>query len=124
MSACGGICSDDSDRVLLRWSDSPNSTFREEIVQILTSGFSEAVVCSSLKIREETRVSLIGNFYSEFGTVRSCRPEGGKFVVTIRIKPEASTLGYRVDPGVFAINDFLTEEDELRILEELDQELQ
>jgi hypothetical protein len=124
MSACSGICPDGSNQVLLRWSDPPNSPFCEEFVQMLKTGISEAIVCSALKFREETAVSLVGSYYNESGTVRSCKPEGTKFIVTIRIKAHVPAPKYGIDPGVFAIDNFLTEEQELKILEELDQDLQ
>ncbi|MDQ2775146.1 MAG: hypothetical protein M3Y57_09560 [Acidobacteriota bacterium] len=91
---------------------------------MVKTGFSEAIIRSALKIGEETSVSLVGTYYNESGTVRSCRPEGSKFIVTIRIKAHLPTPKYGIDPGVFALEDFLTEEQELKILEELDQDLQ
>ena len=93
---------------------------------MLETHFSEATICSSLKIGEDTQVSLIGTYYSETGTVRSCRPEGGKFIVTIGIRPDnpSPSRSCGIDPGVFAIENFLTEEQERQILDELDKELQ
>jgi len=125
MSACSSTCPDGSDKVLLRWSDTPNSPSREEIVEILETDPDEAVIRSALKVSERTEVLLIGKDYSEMGVVRSCRQQGNKFIVTIQMGPAAEPFqrGSQVDPGVLAIDDFLTEEQEAQILNDLDEEL-
>jgi len=101
-------------QVLLRWSDSPNAPQQEEFAQLLEAHLSEAVLRSALKICEKTKVYLKTNLYAGGGIVRSCRPDGSYFVLRI-------SMDSKSDPGVLTVDQFLTEEDERRILEELSQ---
>lgn len=102
-------------QVLLRWSDSPNAPQQEELAQLLETHLSEAVLRSALKICEKTKVYLKSHRYVGGGTVRSCCPDGPYFVLRI-------SMDSKNDPGVLSVDQFLTEEDELRILEELSRQ--
>lgn len=113
---------DDSDRLLLRWSEGALSLLREEFVQMLEDRNSEAVISSARRLIEKTEVSLIGKKCSETGVVRSCRAFGEKFIVTISINSHGPS-GPEIDPGVLLIDSFMTEEEELRILDEVDDEI-
>jgi hypothetical protein len=113
---------DDSDRLLLRWSEDAFLPLREEFVQMLEARNSEAVICSARRLLEKTKVSLIGKNSIETGVVRSCRAFGEKFIVTILINGQGPT-GPEIDPGVLLIDSFMTEEQELSILDELDDEV-
>jgi hypothetical protein len=104
---------ENSDQSLLRWSEDPASPLREEQVEVVRFCLSESVIRSALRIRENTSVYIIGKHYTGNGIVRSCREEGEGFLLTIRVETEH-------DPGIFAVDDFLTEEEESRILEGLD----
>src|SRR5205807_1454779 len=68
------------------------------------------------------KVFLIGNHYTKNGIVRSCHEEGDSFLLTILIDSEHSgpELLPEYDPGLFGVDDFLTEEEESKILEGLD----
>lgn len=113
---------DESDKLLLRWSEDAFSPSREEPVQMLEARISEAVICSSLRVVEETEVFLIGKYSTESGVVRSCRAAGGKFIVTILIhsqKPNPPDI----DPGLLSVESWLTEEQEQAILDEIDNEI-
>ncbi len=114
---------DESDQFLLRWSEDGFSRSREEPVQMLETRISEAVICSSLRVIEKTQVFLIGKNCTESGIVSCCRPSGGKFIVTIVMNPQLPEPP-DFDPGVLLLDDFMTEEQEQRILDELDNEIQ
>ena len=110
------------DRALLCWSEAPHSPSREEFVQVLESHLSEAVIKSDLKVSEETKVRLIGKDYTGIGIVKSCRRDGESFILTISIEDEESNYppDSEFDPGVLAIDSFLTEEQEAKILDDLE----
>lgn len=66
----------------------------------------------------------MGEKFTRMGTVRSCQKNGSNFVLTICIgggKATASTASI-FDPGVLAVEDFLTEEQEEQILAGLNAE--
>ena len=106
-----------ADQLLLRWSDYPELPVREEAVEVIGLDACQFVIRSNLRVNEKTPVYLIGNTYTGNGIVRSCRPEGIRFVLTVEATADAP-LPER-DPGLFAIDDFLTEEEEAKILESL-----
>ncbi len=105
----------------LRWSDGPELPVREEPVEVVGVSSSEPLIRSALMVIEETKVFLIGSGYSGNGIVRSCQKEGNSFLLTIGINTESMQpeLPTAYDPGLFAIDDFLTEEDEDKILASL-----
>src|ERR1700761_3157395 len=102
---------DGPDRLLLRWSEDAFSPSREEFVEMVETRSSEAVICSSRRVLEQTKVFLIGKDSTESGIVRSCRPSGGKFIVTIVINSQEPNPP-DVDPGVLLLDTFMTEEQE------------
>jgi hypothetical protein len=109
------------DQALLCWSEAPNSPSREEFVQVLETHLSEAVIKSSRKVDEKTKVTLIGKDYTGIGIVKSCRSEGKKFIITIRIDEPGPRTGTapKPDPGVLIVDDFVSEEEEAKILGDL-----
>ena len=113
------------DQVVLRWSDNPELPVREETVQILELRFPESIVRSSLQFSEETHVYLIGKDYTGNGIIQSCRSDGNEFILTILMTSDSllPELSMKPDPGVFAIDEFLTEEEELKILQSLSKSL-
>ena len=124
MFAGTGSIPNGAEQLLLRWSETPNSQSREELVQIIEADLSEAVLRSALEVSEKTRVYLIGKQYTGNGIVRSCRCEGSSFILTIVIGNENIPRPPRseIDPGVLAVEEFLTEEQERKILEEFEAE--
>ena len=118
--------SDDPAPLLLRWFERPGPEFCRELrVEIIEARSSQATVSSSIQMVENTEVSLVARHGVESGTVESCRPDGAKFLVTIRFRPPGR-LAFRSgdrDPGVLASDDFLTEEQELAILREVEEEI-
>lgn len=124
MSAAPSSLEDDQNRVLLSWSDPPDSPLREQVVQLIEADSSEAVIRSTLKVREKTRVRLIGEKYTGNGIVRSCKKVQSGFMLTIWIADTGniSSVSER-DPGVIAVENFLTEEQEAEILGEVEHEL-
>ncbi len=124
MSASSSSSPDESDQLLLRWSDNPDLPSHEEWVEMLEATSSEYVLRSSFKVPEKTRVYLVGRDTSEAGLVRSCRKLGINFILTIGISPEGpSAPRFGIDPGLLIVDSFLTEEQELQILNELEDEL-
>ncbi len=118
-------CISGPDQVLLRWSDSPDTPSREQFVQMIESHSAEAVIRSSSKVGEKTKVHLIGRFYTANGIVRSCMEDGSQFIVTIlmlnnALSPETENRPAR-EPGLLSVESWLTEEAENRILDELDE---
>ncbi len=124
MSASSNSSPDESDQVFLRWSDSPDLPSHEESVQMLEARASEYLIRTSFKVKEKTRVYLIGKFTQEAGIVQSCREAGKNYTLIISTSPDGPTPNhFDVDPGVFIVDSFLTEEQERQILSELDDEL-
>jgi hypothetical protein len=125
MSARSSNPSDDSDKLLLRWSEGPHSPSREEFVQILEARVSEAVISTALRVDEKTKVYLIGKNSTESGIVLSCQPLGKNFIITILINSESPhpPSGPEIDPGILLVDSFMSEEDEQRILDQVDEEI-
>jgi hypothetical protein len=113
------------DQALLCWSDAPNSPLREEFVQILRSHLPEAVIRCSLEVSEKTKVTLIGKDYTGIGIVKSCRRDGENFILSIGLTEEfiRAALPSDADPGALVVDDFVTEEQETKILEGLQDSL-
>ncbi len=112
---------EESDQAVLCWSEAPNSPSREEFVQVLETHLSEAIIKSSLKVNERTKVTLIGKDYTGIGIVRSCRRDGKNFIVTIGMGEQdtRSAAPGQPDPSVLVIDEFITEEQEAQILGDL-----
>jgi hypothetical protein len=112
------------DQAFLCWSEAPNSPARAEVVEIVETHPSEAVVRSALKVREKTEVRLIGEKYTGNGIVLCCKKVQRGFLLTVWIMPgtEGSVTADH-DPGVFAVEDFLTEEQEADILGDVEKEM-
>lgn len=115
----------DYDQVLLRWREGPSQTAREAHAAMLTMRLREAVVSCGLPFDEHTEVQIIAAGYRESGVIHSCHEEAGHFILSIWITsaPLLENSGFRRDPGVFAIEDFITEEEADKLLDELDREL-
>ena len=123
MPVVSSVSHGDPERVLLRWSEAPNLPSREELVQIIWAQPEEALIRSASKLLENTQVYLITKCRTDDGVVRSCREEGSSFIVRIAIAANlTNNYGYDLDPGIFAVEDFLTEEQEAKILEDLENE--
>jgi hypothetical protein len=116
---------DDPEPLLLRWFERPGPGFcREQPVEIIEARASQAVLSSSIHFLENTEVCLVAPHGTERGTVQSCHPRGAKFIVTIRFKPTQHLVrSPDRDPGVLAVEEFLTEEQELEILRQIEEEM-
>ena len=116
---------DDASPSAIRWADSPESPPREELVELLKVDPDEAVIRSKISILENTRVYLIRKRSTESGIVYRCEPTGKNFILTIKMTTENAhnPRPPRPDPGVYVIDSFMTEEAELKILNDLDDEL-
>lgn len=107
--------------VLLRWCDDSEAPLHEQLVELLEEHRSEPVVRSALAITELTRVYLIEREYVRSGIVRSCQPEEGSFILTIDINDGSVVTRSEHDPGIFAVEDFITEEQEAEILRNVEE---
>jgi len=106
-----------SSQVLLRWSDGPNSPCREEVVDLVEAEPRKILTRGALEVTENTQVHLIGNYYIADGVIRSCQKDGTWFLATIAIDENSSVQSCSArDPGIFAVEDFLTEQQEAEIL--------
>jgi hypothetical protein len=112
---------DDPDQLLLRWSDGLNTSSHEEFVDVLSRQLSKIFVRSAFQVAEDTPVFLAGRQYTAKGRAGSCQKEASCFILGILIDKESHIqLESDWDPGVLAIDDFLTEEQEDEILANLD----
>jgi hypothetical protein len=111
-------------QLLLLWSDETDSASRKEPVDLLEARFEEVVIRSARKVRETTQVYLMGEQYTGNGIVRNLRKDDKWFILTIQID-EASPFRHNseLDPGVFAVDDFLTEQQEAEILSDLGNDI-
>lgn len=105
----------------LRWSESPGLPVREEPIEMIESEWPEPRIRSAFQVREGTEAFLIGNGYTENGIIRSCLREGNSFLLTLSISSECISTEFlpHYDPGLLAVDEFLTEEEETKILESL-----
>jgi hypothetical protein len=112
-----------SEQVLLRWSDAANSRSHAEFVHVIQAHLTEAVIRCNLKVRGNTPVYLVGKHYTVNGIVRSCRKAGSSYIVRIAIDENLKLRdGSEADPGVFVVEDFLTEEQEAKILKDFERD--
>ena len=120
MSVCATpIAVGQSGQLLLLWTDTLDFASRKELVDLLETHGDQAVIRSAATIRENTQVYLMGKQYMGNGMVSSCRQEDSSFILTIQID-DSSLFRYNsdLDPGIFAVEDFLTEQQEAEILKE------
>lgn len=118
-----GGSADDADHVVLRWSDAASAVWREQFAQIVDAGSLEAVLMSTWEIPTDTKVRLIGREYSGEGTVRSCKREGALYRLCISTGAgQQGAESSEFDPGLFAVESFLTEEQEAKILKDLEDD--
>ena len=89
---------------------------------MLATHSQEATIKSTLEVREQTKVTLIGKDYTGIVIVTSCRGDGQSFILTISMGKDqsAGSPSLQRDPGVLAVDSFLTEEEEAKILQDLD----
>jgi hypothetical protein len=110
---------EDSNTVLLRWSDFPDVPPREILVKVLYSDAYGATICSSLRLTKDTEVQLLRQGRFDRGTVRACREEGSEFILTIWLTASSMPEFEGPDRDVLVVDNFLTEEEEERILAEI-----
>jgi len=103
----------------LRWSEQKGGSLREELVDILEEHVPQWIIRSAREVNANTPVHLTGENYSGDGIVQSCKQENFGFVITIFMNENEAFAESKAgrDPGVFAIEEFLTEEEEAKILE-------
>jgi hypothetical protein len=122
MSAAVGDPLGDPDQVLLSWFDPPGSPKKQELGQIITVHASDAVIRSATPIMVNTTVWVTGKHYTGNGIVRSCTKENTGYILTLTESDDFPFQGSKRDPGVVAVENFLTEEQEAQILKELKTE--
>lgn len=111
-----------SSEIILRWSDTPFAPARESVVELVDSDNPDPLVRAPLRINEETPVTLVAEGYMVNGIVRFCRADKESYLITVSTceisKGGSETVHFR-DPGALTVDDFLTEEEEAKILESL-----
>ena len=108
----------------LRWLDPDSFCSHEQAVQVLQADEYQVVISAPVSLNRSTRVSLkVGND-SEPGTVISCCPDQELFVLVIQMLPSVHFPDHVAerDPGLLVVDDFLSEEQERLLLEEIEQE--
>jgi hypothetical protein len=112
------------EKVWLRWSEAANSTSREEFAELIQTHPTEALIRCSPRLRKDTQVYLIvPGRYKMSGVVASCRKEGNSFIVRIVINENLNPQHRsELDPGILIVDDFLTEEEEAKILKALEED--
>ena len=112
---------DSSGQVLLLWSDTRDCASQKELVDLLERYEDKAVIRSVHKVLENTQVYFIGDQCTGNGIVRSCRKDASSFILTVQIDQSSfSLMGSEPDPGILAVESFLTEEQEAEILRDLE----
>lgn len=111
-----------SNKLVLRWVDSPSAPAYEFPVEIVDENDSGPILRAPLNIEEQTPVTLVAEDYTVNGIVRSCLADRNSYLITVATQDVSDQLAgtaYFRDPGVFVLDDFLTEEEEAKILESL-----
>jgi hypothetical protein len=108
-----------SQYALLRWFEDPRSKPREELVEIIKDQVCQVVVRSFSELRQEAEVTLVTEGCTEESVVQACERESAGFLLTLGIKQPRRDGRSAFEPGVFSVDDFLTEEQEAAILEEV-----
>lgn len=90
-------------------------------MEILLWGTRQATFWTRAGFVQETSVYIKTNSYSGNGIVTSATPEDKGYRVVIQLDREdmLNSFSHSYDPGVFALDGFLTEEEEAKILESL-----
>lgn len=112
-------------QLFLYWSDRYATTSREQSVSLVRQTSSEWTVLSPVRIAEQTPVYLSGGTAMGNGIILSCRLENTAYLITISMTNEHLSLPscHEFDPGVLNIDDFLTEDEEKKILDSLEDEI-
>jgi hypothetical protein len=111
-----------SDQIYLRWFEAPSAPALELPVEIVEEEGPEPVFRVPLKIGEDTPVTLLGKNFMVNGIVRFCRADRNSYLITVatdEVSGERFERAQFRDPGALVIDEFLTEEEEAKILESL-----
>lgn len=102
--------------LVLRWSETRDSTFHEHSVELISSHQEKTILRSPVSLQKYTAVMLPENELG--GIVQSCYREGGSFILTISSKEEIniSSSEPQRDPGTLVVDDFLSEAQEAELL--------
>lgn len=112
----------ESGEVFLRWSEIPSAPVFELPVEIVNEDDFEILIRVPLQIGENTPVTLLAKNSMVNGIVRYCRSDRNSYVITVSTNDasqEAFQVAYSRDPGALVVDDFLSEEEEAKILEGL-----
>ncbi len=111
-----------SGQITLRWSDTPSGRALESVVELVDSDHPEPIVRAPRRVGEDTPVTLIAEGYTVNGIVTFCRADKESYLITVStcgISEDQLETAHFHDPGAIAVDDFLTEEEEAKILESL-----
>jgi hypothetical protein len=111
-----------SGQIILRWSDAASAPALEWPVELVDSENPDPVVRAPRRVGEDTPVTLVAEGYTVNGIVTFCRADKDSYLITVSIseisQDQLETAHFR-DPGALAVDDFLSEEEEAKILESL-----
>ena len=114
------------DNLRLTWRDDTDAQLHESTSELLELRTNTAVVSLDQSLPIKSEVSMSWGKYTTAATVVSCEPNSGGFVIALKRRSGSKLHFFRpalrgwFDPGVLAIEKFLTEEQEERILRELE----
>ena len=94
-------------------------------MELLHHSSQEWIVQSPTLISEQTQVYFDGSFYTGSGRIRSCFRDTSCFVLTIAMSLEECFVlpRHEFDPGLLEVDSFLTEEEETKILDSLNNDI-
>ena len=106
--------------LLLSWSEAPQSPLQQACVDLIDAHSVEAVIRSHKQVAEKTRVYLSQTGYIREGIVLSCKSDDNHFILAVCMLDDLHPRATEPDPGCLVVEDFLTEEQEERLLSELE----
>jgi hypothetical protein len=112
----------DSHHIILRYSHSAFAPALEFPVELVAENDKESILRVPIELGESTAVTLLAENYMVNGIVRFCRADTDAFLITVAkrvITDRQYETAFFHDPGPLGVDDFLTEEEEARILESL-----
>lgn len=117
---------DSKTRNFVRWYNPQCAGYQEDSVEIFLESTIEATIWTVNRLVTGSSVYIKTDSYSGNGIVSHSKPEEKGYQVVIRLDCE-NVLSPQLppfDPGVLALDGFLTEEEENKIFESLGDELE
>ncbi len=107
--------------IWLRWVDSAGCV-HQVLAMVLSADDTEAVLSTSTAFEQDAQVAVSVRDISVTAKVVACRADQENFIVIIQSLPCVHLPESDRDPGVMAVDAFLSEEQENLLLEEMERE--